>query len=402
MGYQATHFLYIFRRLVRSEEKPGSLKKLLAACSIALALVIIWNQLVMFGKRVKDDEELMLLNAIFSIRGEMSPPSEISLVKIDTSSYDKLNLSTVRTFPRGLFADAILEIQKDKPKLIIIDGKMTHDESLEEETKRLATALSLGPTTIVKVALDETDSSVGSDPLVAKAASMELVLDVDSFHGFASYLAVGRQSVLPLDRAFPLLAPLRAYVNPELETPKRNSLINFYGPADTIRGYPIWQLLEKDRLIPKGYFKDKVVFVGTSTEIAMRGMSNKEVLPVTAPGGEMFGVEIHATIGGNLLDGTWIRRTTPELETIFLFIALFVMIAGISTLHPLSSVLFVTLYLGTWFAATYILMTEFHFFLPGVLYAARVTSTIIAGVAVTMFTIVFKELESYKKMMGVK
>ncbi|MDZ4849700.1 MAG: CHASE2 domain-containing protein [Pirellulaceae bacterium] len=231
---------------------------------------------------------------------------------------------------------------------------------------------------------------------------MELPMVVDNYFGTSYYIRQSHLKDLSVDEAVPLLKPLEKYVRQNLDAPDQNGLINFYGDAGTIRSYSLWQLFADDRVIPMGYFKDKVVLLGFASELSMRGFSDKEILEVTAPGGYMYGVEIHATIAGNLLDGSWIKRLSPQLESLVLFTILFAMILGVFYLHPLDSMILVVGMFAIWFLATYVAFVHFRYFFPGIFVSFASMVIVYDIVVTTIATALQKELKQVKEMIGLK
>ncbi|MDZ4849701.1 MAG: CHASE2 domain-containing protein [Pirellulaceae bacterium] len=165
MGYQVTQFLFVFRKLSRDEDQPGNLRKMIVAMAVSLALVWGWNRISIDGKCIRDYEEPLLLQALFNIRGDANPPSELAIVKVDDLSYQKLNVSNRKPFPRAILADALKEIHKDKPKVVVLDMHAPYDIDEEEGTQKAIEALRLGPTTIARAPVSD-DASYASDPRI--------------------------------------------------------------------------------------------------------------------------------------------------------------------------------------------------------------------------------------------
>ena len=104
MSYQTTQFLYFFRKLSRNEDRKGDLKRRVVAFLIAIILLLFWKQGQFGGKLIRDYEEAFLIKTFFDIRGDRPTPENIAIIKIDDLSFQKMNLSTRRPFPRELFA----------------------------------------------------------------------------------------------------------------------------------------------------------------------------------------------------------------------------------------------------------------------------------------------------------
>ncbi len=402
MGYRTTQLLFFFRKISRDEENKGDIKRRIFSGLLAAVLVCAWNAVELHEVPLRAYEEESLLNLFFNIRGIENSPDEIAIVNIDDTSFKTLKLSAKRTFPRELLGEALIEIQKDKPKVVILDLKASYDELEEKGTLRIVEALKMGPAVLAAPPIENTDDTFKSDERISEVAAMELPLTVNGAFGVTSNLGIATSSEEGQFDAFPLLKPLTKLVKSNIVTPDYRGIINFYGPAGTIKNFPVWQLVSDKRMVPKEFFKDKIVFVGYNSELTMRGVTNKEVFKVTAPGQNMYGVEIHATIAGNLLDNSWIRRLPPEVESITIMLLLFILILGIFFLEPLSAVIFVTSFTGLWFVGSYLAFLKLHYFFPGFLIALFSTPLILCGVMTTVARLALTELEDTRKMLGIK
>lgn len=404
MGYRLTHIAHFFRKIARNEANPGNLRKMIIAMVLAVLLVLLWGTGSIYGKTIRHLDEIALLRSMFYLQGTREAPKEIALIKIDDVSYQKLGLSIRKPFPRETFADALKVIQKDQPKLVILDLVTPTEEGEEVATAKFAEALKLGPSTIGRGPTQSGtfENAYVSDPMIREAAAMELYMVVNNHQGVTYFMQSKRldDGVVPVEEAFPMLAPLKRFVNENLKRPAQTSLINFYGPAGTIRSHSIWQLFETDRVIPEGFFRDKIVFVGFASELNMRGFSDKEILPVSAEGGHMYGVEIHANVAGNLLDGSWIHRLDPGAEAIVLLLCLFFLILGMVHLNPVPALVFVLGFLAVWFLGTFVLFTQFRLFIPGFLVTLFFSPFIFGGVMCTIATVVDREVKELKKTLG--
>ena len=137
-------------------------------------------------------------------------------------------------------------------------------------------------------------------------------------------------------------------------------LINFYGPAETIKTIPYWQTLE---LIYKGkanIFKDKVVFIGrTKLKASIDPFKSVRApdsfaTPLASLTPNFSGVEIQATILGNLLENSYIIKTNK-----ILLVFLMVLIGGLALLivWQYRTKLIVCLYICLLFSIVYVLIS---------------------------------------------
>ncbi len=82
-------------------------------------------------------------------------------------------------------------------------------------------------------------------------------------------------------------------------------IINYYGRRESFRHMSFLEILEGRW--PEDLFKGKVVLVG----LTAAGVEGELLTPFTDEGSRMSGVEVHAHILNNLLDGTRYRRLEP-------------------------------------------------------------------------------------------
>lgn len=115
---------------------------------------------------------------------------------------------------------------------------------------------------------------------------------------------------------------------------KGNMLINYFGGFKTFRYISFFDVLMGEGRIPKEYFKDKIVLIGTS----LPGLFDLRSIPVQSA---FPGVEIHANILKTLLTDKFIFQLS-ELESFMLLIVVGIL-TGIITiiLTPLWSIIIV-------------------------------------------------------------
>ena len=401
MAYQLRHFQHLFRKLARDEENPGNLKKMIVSVFVSMLIAFAYNNLRISGKSIKNYEEPLLLQTMFSLRGQVSRPDNIAIVKIDDKSYGKLGVSNRKPFPRKIFAEAIKKIQEDQPKIIIFDLHFPYEADEFEGTQKIVESFKLGPVAIGRAPIEgDLKNPYISDQKIRDVAALELPLVVDSFYRKTYYFRQSHSKPLPDDEGIPLLPAIKKYVKSEVDLPDNKALINFYGNGGTIRSYSMYELFEEPRMIPKDYFKDKVVFVGFASELAGRGFSDKEIIDVPVPGGEMYGVEIHATLAGNLIDKSWINKLSPELESLILFVMSAFIILVIILLNPKYSAIITLATLVVWFISLYVLFTFYNIFIPG-FFVFLFSITIIFDVVMCAIAIMTRqELDELKAKLG--
>ena len=129
------------------------------------------------------------------------------------------------------------------------------------------------------------------------------------------------------------------------------TILNWYGPSGSNGGHtfeyvPFWKVLKtmygEENLIPKDYFKGKIVYLGTSTTslFDIKSVPTDKLFP---------GVETHTTFVNNLLDNNFIRRVPPLVDILVcMFLSLFIGLIAVRTKSTILSSL-VTILTGVVF-----------------------------------------------------
>lgn len=97
----------------------------------------------------------------------------------------------------------------------------------------------------------------------------------------------------------------------------QHQVIRYQGPAQTYPYFPIQNLFDQKadtRLSPSSFFRDKLVFIGATYELAHDDKPT--------PFGVMAGVEVHAQIAANLLDGKRLEMSNYKTATWICFAAI--------------------------------------------------------------------------------
>lgn len=106
-----------------------------------------------------------------------------------------------------------------------------------------------------------------------------------------------------------------------------SAILNWYGPSgiNSPSGFeyvPVWKvektMYEGAKLIPENYFKNKIVYIGTSATslFDLKSVPTDKIFP---------GVEIHTTFVNNILDNNFIKRVHPLGDiAISLLLSLFI------------------------------------------------------------------------------
>lgn len=303
----------------------------LLSCSISVIISIA--ALSITPTSVGQDLNLRVLRTFFKWRGPRPPPPDVVIVAIGDDSYTALQISPRWPFPRKYSAEALEQLVKSEPKAIIIDSAYPKEEGPmadPESDRRIEAALRSGPTTLWegKMRFDYGDATasnpapfvtIPSDPRFRAAAKMELPMLVARRNGMVSDIALDHRDNVTLYERVPLARPLTELAGFNVTAPGPFDLINFYGPRATITRVPIHKLIGEVNESIRETIRGKVVLFGQQSLGRERGTADKDEYNVSVSEDPMFGLEIHANIAGNLIDGSWLRRLPVEAEALILF-----------------------------------------------------------------------------------
>jgi adenylate cyclase len=315
------------------------------------------------------------LDLLFRLRGPRPAPQGVCVVAIDLDSYSALGLDPKQPWPRGIHAELIRTLAREGAKAIVFDVLFVAAGDPEQDEALRSALADTG-----KVVIGATVERV-EDPLFAKATLVE------PWPAFASAAAAVAEVNLPADRDGVIrsawLAPegrpglaLAGYEAATSDRSRREEearFIDYYGPARAgVKTVSLYQALDPGTYLPHGFFRDRIVFVGLS-DSAASGPSAKDSFgtPFTGARGETtYGVEIHATIAANLLDGSRIDLLPSAWEAALLVLlptaALLVFVSldprlGAAALVPLAAL--------PW-AVAYVAFTRRGLWVPAVIPSA--------------------------------
>lgn len=251
-----------------------------------------------------------LIDFLFARRGKAPVPQELVIVKVDEKTYQDLDEPYTKLLPRKYYTQFLKTVANHQAKAVafdisIQDSKSNPDPELSSNLAKAMRSLPvILPRTEKKTAYGSS-ASLSAETLRSAAAfeaAVELKRDGHSVRRF------------PSSRA-PFLALAAAKLITKVDTlPQPNDYISYYGPAQTIPSYSLSEVLANPALEPA--FKGKLVFIGYAMEIP------SVITPMDSfmtPFGLMHGVEIHATMAGNLISGKWIRRLKPKKEAFTIY-----------------------------------------------------------------------------------
>lgn len=314
--------------------------------------------------------DLFTLDMLFKIRGPRAPTPDIVIVGIDEPSFAVIGKQW--PWPRRIHAQLISTLIRNGARVIALD-LLFPEASNPQQDQLLSQAIASHPGTVLAVYIDQKEEEgyvrqiiVGPNPLLNipddKLGYINLPLDEDGVIRRVNLRHDGLQ-------AFALRASSEfkhdLYPKPSVGDAM---LINFSGPPHTIRTVSYYQALEAESHLPAGFFHDKLVFIGFSTQgSADPSKKLPDYFPVPysrGGGGYMAGVEIHAQIAGNLIRQHFLREI--EYRVLFSIAAVFWSLSLYSFIW-LRPLLGGSIASGSWMLVSifsYFLFVRFSLYLP--------------------------------------
>lgn len=295
------------------------------AGTFLLAVITVWATLLFVSCYWGEALSLEQLSEFHALRGSRPAPKDVVVVAIDRKAVKELS-GGARYWPRIHTAHAAKRIISVHPRVLIMDLKFPPEDTDPIADEILESALRAGPTVIWSgESTDSPQETLGradfqSEQLASaerfrRAAKMEIPMWQRETHGMRVALTATTRPDASLFERAPIARPLVALGHFDIQPPDPLAHLNYYGPSRHIPTISIADVLRFNRDDLRDAFAGKIVLLGYGL-ILDRGMATSEEFTVSAPGRRMFGVEIHATVVGNLLDGSWLRHVSPAPYTI--------------------------------------------------------------------------------------
>lgn len=345
------------------------------------------------------------LDNLFRLRGPRTPPSDVCVVAIDQPSYGVIGLNSAYPWPRGLHAQLIETLAAEGAKAVAFDVLFESAGSDPEQDREF-----------VEAETEAKNVVLGSSVMITQDPRFKQASIIEPYGPFAKAAAAVADVNLPADSdgtirfAWPVRGgrPGLALAAYELATGDRSQrstkarIIDYYGPARTIKTVSIYQALDPKHDLPPGFFKGKIVFVGAS-EQAGTGLAGKDSFPTpfsSAEGATTFGVEIHATLAGNYLQHRRITLLNPWLEALLLLMLPLIATMVFVYLKPMGGgVAFAVLLAAPW-ALGYALFTGYDLWIPVVIPSAIQLPVAYGSSLVWYYLTTVREREKIKRAFG--
>jgi len=342
----------------------GLRKSWLAACLLATCAAILESALYLtpIGQAV----EQYALGSWFELRGPLPPPDGVIVIRLDDATYRALGVPSREAMPRGRLAELLDVLAPLAPRAVAVDllfdglADPAGDEALSRALRTLPSVLPGGSIDHRARSLDggfeSARESFRAHPLFESAATAagDPIFVVDPLdktvhrlhHPGDAAFGFGQAAAIVAERAVP--------------QPRDQDLINYYGGPGGIRSVSAYRVLAREPAVLEA-LRGKVIFIGATLSGSLPGMGQEMQL---TPYGPSFGVEIHATVAANLLDGNWLRRFAPGQEGPWLLMAVWLLSLAVLRLGPKTGALIAAAAALAWSYGAYRLFLV-NIFVPG-------------------------------------
>ena len=296
----------------------------IAAAAVSLAVVL-------FG--AAERWELLWFDQLFELRGLRGPTAPIVIVTIDESSFQELNRQW--PFPRALHGKVIDRIAADHPLAIGVDVIFDSESRFgPEDDLALGAAIARAGNVVLGMSIVRDAQVLYSIGGAEHGAAREIIsMPLPVIRQGAA--AVAPVSIEPDPDSHVRRMPVRTPVPDPMKghelwlafdaqlhrlvtakgLPTRplpsaaEILVNFRGPLEAFERIPYYRVVAGE--IPEGLFRDKIVLIGSTSEVM-----HDVFATAFARGGNMPGVAIHANAVDTFVRGNAVREVPRALSMV--------------------------------------------------------------------------------------
>lgn len=334
----------------------------------------------------------------FALRGPRKPPPGIVIVSLDRQSYNRLEASPFKTWPRKYQAALLRKLKSFGAKRVALDFAFQGESDDPAADAELARAMAEIPCVIA-------GGEIARETVTGR--QLEEIKPKAEFINAAEALA---DITVPVDRGFArtyspeavreegdLMRFSEAALGPEglklARKPSSGDLINYYGPAGTFDTVSFHEVLLGDEVVLRERFRDRIVFVGYGLAFGGSGLGKDAFYTPYSPP-SFFGVEVHATMAANLMEGSWIRRAPAKAAVMGMLVGGYLLTVFILSHTPLAGILAWASVVVFWGVSSYQFFLR-GLFLPGL---TVILSTLIFVIPASALYYYFVEYRSKQKI----
>jgi CHASE2 domain-containing sensor protein len=275
--------------------------------------------------------------------GSRAVTNPVVLVVMDNESYEQLHQKRGELWDRSLHTNLLKKLADDKSPLVVFDIFFKYPQNAESDAALAAEMKRHGRVVLMEDILNSENpglrkaSILPPDELFLNAAADCGVGYADPHTGQIArrhwpFLAPGEGDIHSLGWAAANLSGVR------MDPARGEQWLRYYGESGGWQTIPYYLALEK----PPGFFRDKIVFIGSDPEKTDPGSPEKDkfLTPYTRWSGKAVGgTEIMATTFLNLVKGDWLRRSPAWTETTLIVVAGILIGGGLCRMKPFFSLL---------------------------------------------------------------
>ena len=343
----------------------------------------------------------------------LKPSKDIVVIAIDDGSYEYI-LDKFGKWPisRGVYAKIIERVEKDKPKALIFDLMFIKSFADADMDNLLASTMNKYDNVYTAINFDSQSPDVRTPVVLPDRLAVNLTnhsknVDLEGNFGFSNCRAILPQilnsntkvGIVDINRSqdgiirqVPVMAHYNGKYYPHMSllagvamknnnkgildytidkhsnliagdykiplTPTSEVVLNWYGESQkTYRNIPFYKLLKSidgDTSIENYDFKDKIVLIGTtaSSLFDIKSVPIDKLYP---------GVEIHATYINNLLDNSFIKKSSVSTNTIIIILLVltvcFIVFKSSSAIFATTSTVLLS---AAYYLASYYIMSLYN------------------------------------------
>jgi adenylate cyclase len=278
--------------------------------------------------------------------------SDMIIVQMNEESHEELGLSWNRPWDRNLHAELLDRLRLEGSRTVVFDVQFAADperahgtnRTPDQATQRLAEAMRRHGRVVIachvrrigRQGLASGTSLEMPESVLAQAAAGVGVAEMED--DTDTTVRVLRTSVPAAGRSpLPTLGWEAARVEGasvvRAGAPRLGEgWLNYYGPPHTVETISYHEAL---RGSAPGRFRDKIVLVGASYQVAVMGARADTFRNPFPTGNVRFdGIELHATALANLMQGEWLRRPSAGIEVVLVILLGALVGGGLPRLSP--------------------------------------------------------------------
>jgi adenylate cyclase len=314
----------------------------------------------------------------FQWRPYITNTEQVVLVYLDDASHTNLNQKWLEPWDRAFYTRLLKRLKSDGAQAVVFDVVMT--DHLNPATDQ-AFADAIRDNNNVILAADWVLGDYGTRGSADKQLHQpiqefnEVAADIglDTFFpgedlAVRRYATVIHDPSLPEGQKFSEAWAAAKVINAPVTKDTNFSAfwINYYAPEVKLKSVSFYKALaENDPDVPKGFFSNKVVFVGQKlyTQNAA-GRMDEYATPFSYITDDPFyaGVSIHATAFLNLLRGDWLRRFSFSTEVNLIALLGLLFGAGLTLCRPFPATLMTVIAILLVIGGDYLLFVNHYWF----------------------------------------